>query len=155
MSQYTLRFVARMLVVTAVLWFLPASVDAQTNSPYGCCYSSIGRIGPSGGEVAAVIVGAAVVIGVGTYFLARAPHPTGCVVSQGGALGLQGSAPGDSLYLLEGETGMLHAGERVKVIGRKHRNPDRQRVIMVSRVAKDYGQCAAGANGPPLRPVLP
>lgn len=117
----SLRCVSWLLILGATVYALPATCRAQAApTPPSCCFSLSG-IGPSGGEVAAALIGAGAVIGVGTYFLARAPRLTGCVVSQGGALGLQETAAGDPMYLLEGETSGLHAGERVKVIGRKHR----------------------------------
>ena len=150
MSKPLFRLAARLLIASALAFVAPTSSGAQTSN---CCFTL--RIGPTGGQVAAVLVGAAVVIGVGTYFLARAPRLTGCVVREGGGLVLQRSGPGDSLYLLEGQTTALQPGERVKVIGRKHRNGNHQQVVRVSRVAKEYGPCSAVAGVLPPVPVGP
>lgn len=83
----------------------------------------------------------ALVVGVGVYFIARAPRTTGCVVRAGGGLAFGGSKSGDPGYLLEGKTDGLHEGERVKVVGRRHKGTGQRMVIRVNSVAKDYGAC--------------
>ncbi len=89
-----------------------------------------------------VVVG----VGIGAYFIARAPRTTGCVVRAGGGLALVDSKSGDPGYLLEGKTDLLHEGERVKVIGRPHNGAGQQKVLRVKSVAKDYGPCPATAS---------
>ena len=87
-----------------------------------------------------------VAVGVGAYFIARAPRTTGCVVREGGGLALEGKRSGDPGYLLEGKTDSLHEGERVKVIGRRHGGAGEKKVLRVKSVAKNYGPCPALAS---------
>ena len=78
------------------------------------------QIAPSGKQAAgifAVLIGAAVGVGVGVYFLVRAPHNiSGCVSSDGGNLQLS-DEKSTNHYLLEGNVAALQPGERVRVNG--------------------------------------
>ena len=98
------------------------------------------------GAVNAMVWTGLVVVGVGVYFIARAPRTTGCVVRENGGLALESSKRGDPGYLLEGKTDALHEGERVKVIGRRHEGAGHRKVLRVKNVAKDYGPCPGVAS---------
>lgn len=98
------------------------------------------------GAVNAMVWTGLVVVGVGVYFIARAPRTTGCVVREGGGLALESSKSGDPGYLLEGKTDSLREGERVKVVGRRHKGPGLQKVLRVKSVAKNYGPCPTMAS---------
>lgn len=131
------------LLLSAVLLDLAGPLcGAQTQDPPRLCCSGDFHIGPSTGQVAGALIGAAAVIGTGTYFLARAPRRTGCVTSDGGLLRLQGTSSADPAYLLEGNITETAAGHRLKVVGRRHKDAQRREVLKVSRIARDYGQCS-------------
>ena len=99
-----------------------------------------------GAAVSGIAITTVVGVGVGSYFIARAPRTTGCVVRVGGGLALADPKNGGPAYLLEGKTDLLHEGERVKVIGRRHNGAGQQKVLRVKSVAKDYGPCLATAS---------
>ena len=136
MHRMSLRAVLVRLLVVVILFSGVSRVQAQSSF----------NIGPTAGQAAGALVAVGVVIGVGVYFIARAPRTTGCVVREGGGLALEDSKSGDPGYLLEGKTDSLHEGERVKVIGWRREGAAQRKVLRVKGVAKNYGPCPAVAS---------
>lgn len=133
MKKLIVRFVVAVLCLTTVT----DTAKAQSQIPV------------SGKEAAGIfgaLIGVVVGIGVGVYFLVRAPHNiTGCVLEDGGGLQMT-DAKTTKRYLLEGDTALVKAGERVSVYGKPDRLADKQKTFLVKRVVRDYGSCnAAGA----------
>ena len=142
MHRVSLRAGLVRLLVLVVLFSGVSRGRAQSIEPVAAAATGVA-------VTAVVLVG----VGVGAYFIARAPRTTGCVVRDGGGLALEGSKSGDPGYLLEGKTDLLHEGERVKVVGRRHEGAAGQRkVLRVKSVAKNYGACPAMASV--ARPVV-
>jgi hypothetical protein len=130
-SRSFLRVLSRVLIVFSLLWVAapsPAKADEFKDIAVG------------------VVVGGVVLIaaiGVGIYFAVRQPRVTGCVAAgPDGKLTLQGTNPGDTVYLLDGDTTGLKAGDRVKVVAKKKKDANKQKLLLVSRVAKTYGPCS-------------
>lgn len=105
-----------------------------------------GRIGPSGGQVAAALAGAAAAIVVITvvvvYAVRRAPTVTGCAVSGANGLTLENDSDHQS-FVLNGETAGIKAGDRVKIQGKKQKANGAVRGFTVLKVKRDYGACSA------------
>jgi hypothetical protein len=101
-------------------------------------------------EVAGVIAGAGALIGVGVYFAVRASHTTkGCVIQASDGLEL---VTGDNQrFLLLGATSTVKPGELIKVHGAKKKRvagvSDR-RSLVIDKLEKDYGACAAAPSQP-------
>ena len=106
--------------------------------------SQTGRIGPSGGQVAAALAGAAAAIVVITvvvvYAVRRAPSITGCAVSGTTGLTLENDSDHQS-FVLNGETAGIKAGDRVKVQGKRQKASGAARGFTVLKVKRDYGVC--------------
>lgn len=102
------------------------------------------QIAPSGKQAAgifAVLIGAAVGVGVGVYFLVRAPHNiSGCVSSDGGNLQLS-DEKSTNHYLLEGNVAALQPGERVRVNGKPGKDSQKRRTFFIRKVSKTLGSC--------------
>ncbi len=125
-------FVAGLLVCVSVFLF-PKPLEAQGFN-----------IGPSKGDVVAVIVGivaVGVVIGVGVVLLVR-HHPslTGCVASGPDGMTLENELD-HAAFTLTGATAGLKAGERVHVIGHKEKGAPGGKAFWVQEVRRDYGPC--------------
>ena len=108
----------------------------------GLCCS--GNIGPSNGQIAAGIVGAAAV-GTGIGFLIyhethKHPSITGCVVSSADGLTLNLST-GKKAYLLAGDLSSLKTGEQVTIKGKKMKDSTGKISFQVQKVTKDLGSC--------------
>ncbi|HEY0796040.1 MAG TPA: hypothetical protein VGD64_09690 [Acidisarcina sp.] len=108
------------------------------------CKSS-GSLGPSGAEVAGVIVGVGAVIGVGVALEVSHSHHIlkGCASSGPNGLELQ---TGTKNYLLSGATTDIKPGDIVRVHGsrvkqQKHSTADQ--TFSVEKLNKDYGPCKA------------
>lgn len=96
-----------------------------------------------------IIGGVAVVaaIGVGVFFAFH--HGTsikGCAANGPSGLEIR-SENGASVYQLSGATAEVRAGDLVRLKGkRKHAQEGDVPLFVVSRLAKDYGTCAAAAH---------
>jgi hypothetical protein len=103
-----------------------------------------GHIGPSGAAVAGAAVGVGAVVTLGVVLAVNHSHHvmSGCVVS--GADGLKLQTSDSKTYDLEGATGDLKAGNRVKIHGskiKKTRGVTGPDVFKVEKLNKDYGAC--------------
>jgi hypothetical protein len=104
-----------------------------------------GSIGPSKSEVVGVGIGIAAVgavVGVGIYYAVHHGHNlTGCALSGPGGPQLQ--SQGDQQpYLLIGNVAAIKSGERVRVSGKKSKQPSgAPRQFAVERLIRDYGAC--------------
>jgi hypothetical protein len=89
--------------------------------------------------IAAVAIGAA--LGVGIYFLVRQPPSiSGCAAS--GPDGLTLRNEGDQqTYTLIGDTAGVKPGDRIKVSGKKKKDPSGRHDFLVEKLKKDYGAC--------------
>ena len=101
-------------------------------------------IGPSKGEIVAIIVGMVVVL-VGVGFLVyhethKHPSITGCVVSGAEGLTLQNERD-KKVYALPPGAVELKAGERVTVKGKKHKDSAGKLSLQVETLTKDFGSC--------------
>ena len=118
------------------------------------CGTNQQSIGPSGGEVAGVIVGAAAIgaVLIGSVILIDHSHHTvkGCVLS--GPNGLEVQTQNDKkTYALTGDTANIKVGDLVQFHGNKvkrvkHSTDDQ--TFAVQKISKDFGPC----NQKPLPP---
>ena len=126
-------FLAAALVLIALLLDCRPA-EAQTG----------GRIGPSGGQVAAALAGAAAAIVVITvvvvYAVRRPPTITGCAVSGPNGLTLENDSDHQS-FMLNGEMSGIKAGDRVKIQGKKQKAAGTARGFTVLKLKHDYGAC--------------
>lgn len=104
------------------------------------------NIGPSGGEIAGIIVGAAVVVGGTTAILIHENHShhrvKGCVSS--GSNGLQIQTDNKQTWLLTGNTPDIQVGDLLKLQGNKVRKPKHstsEQTFEVEKITKDLGPC--------------
>jgi hypothetical protein len=102
-------------------------------------------IGPSNGQIAAVVAGIAITgaaIGIGIYFLARHDHSlTGCADSGVSGLVLQKDSD-PQIYALIGDTAAIKPGQRIRVAGkRKKKDASGNRTFLVEKLSKDLGPC--------------
>ena len=102
-------------------------------------------IGPSKGEIVAIIVGMAVVV-VGVGFLVyhethKRSSITGCVVSGADGLTLQNEKD-KKVYALPPGAVELKAGERVTIKGKKRKDSGGKVSLQVETLTKDFGSCA-------------
>ena len=100
---------------------------------------------PNGAEVVLIFVGVGVIgaaIGVGVYYAARRPPTvTGCAAAGSGGLRLRDEGGGES-FALTGDLTGVHAGERVRLRGKK-KGKGGDRMFVTDRMVKDFGGCAA------------
>jgi hypothetical protein len=105
----------------------------------------------SSGQVAAIGVGIAAIgaaIGVGIYFLVRKPPSiTGCAASGSEGLSLRNEDDANT-YTLIGDTASIKPGERVRVSGKKKKDPSGQHSFLVEKVSRNYGACQVAAAKP-------
>ena len=99
-------------------------------------------LGPTGGQVAAVAIGAGVIIGVGIYLIARHPRISGCVEQDPAGLSLHTPQSSPRTYTLLGKTAGLTAGQQVKVSGKRHKLPAGTPAFQVESLKKVYGPCS-------------
>jgi hypothetical protein len=104
------------------------------------------NIGPSSGEIAGIIIGAAVVVGGTTAILIHVNHShhqvKGCVSS--GPNGLQLQTEDKKNWLLTGNTLDIKAGSLIKLHGTKLKRPKHSTgdpTFEVERISKDLGPC--------------
>ena len=117
-------------------------ISVSTLPPRARCQEAA----PSGGQAAAIfgIIGAlGGAIGFGTYYAVHRSHMlTGCAVA--GAHGLELRNQGDQqTYALAGNVADIKPGERVRISGKKGKQPvgDAPRPYLVEKLQKDYGAC--------------
>jgi hypothetical protein len=133
----------RMGIFLLCLCLLPVQTPAQ-----------IGQIGPSNGQVGAIIGGIAgcgAAIGVVVYFaLTRPPSIKGCAVTGPNGLELKNEGDGQTFQLL-GITSDVKPGDRVRVRGKKKaigKSGSGNPTFLVEKLAKDYGACKAPSVKP-------
>lgn len=140
------RFVTPILLTVCLL---VVSIAAPSRAAAATSFD----IGPSKGEVTAIIIGILAVgaaIGVGIYFAVRhSPSLTGCAVAAPGGLQLQNESDRQT-YALIGDIAAIHPGDRVRVSGKRKKKdpavPDRQ--FLVEHFAKKLGPCRVPATTP-------
>jgi hypothetical protein len=102
------------------------------------------NIGPSKGEVIAIIVvAAAAITGVGFLIYHEThKHPsiTGCVASGADGLTLKNEKD-KKVYALSGDTAALRNGEQVTLKGKKIKSSIGKPSFQVEKLTKDYGTC--------------
>jgi len=132
-----IRSLIHKLVVTLLCSVFAAPAPAQSYPPFG----SGGHIGPSTGEVAAILIGAGAGIGIGTYFSYRSVHKSssveGCIASDGAGLTLRNK--NNATYTLTGNLGDLKPGEHATVQGKKVKTGNSTHALEVRKVAQNYG----------------
>jgi hypothetical protein len=105
--------------------------------------SGLGRIGPSNGEIAGILVGAGAGIAVVTVVIYRTmhKHPTivGCVHRGPDGLFLT-NQKNNKIYPLSGEAS-LKADEQIAVKGKEVKDPSGKLSFHVEKITKDYGAC--------------
>jgi hypothetical protein len=117
-------------------------------------FPDLGHIGPSKGEIAGILVGAGVVIGVVVY-LVIPKHKTinGCVVSSDGGLRLTSDEDKQTYALTtNSENGQfnrsLQPGRRVLLKGKRGKTKSGTRDFHVTELIRDEGTCSAGLSTP-------
>ena len=104
------KLIVRFVVVVLCLASVTDTAKAQQ--------SQIPISGKEAAGIFAALIGVAVGVGVGVYFIVRAPHNiTGCVSDVDGGLQLT-DEKGTNHFLLEGETTALKPNERVRLSGK-------------------------------------
>jgi hypothetical protein len=105
-----------------------------------------------GGAVALVVVTIVVVTAAITTAVVlsvrRNPTVTGCAADGPGGLQLQNEGD-QQTFLLTGDTVGIKAGDRVKVQGKKSKDPSGNRHFLVEKFKKDYGTCKVAAPATP------
>jgi len=129
--------------------------------PTGCTngpgQSSIGRIGPSGGQVTAAAIGVGAVV-VGTVVLIEVHHShhtvKGCVFSGQNGIEVQ-TQGGMETYALAGETANIKVGDLVQfhgTKGKKVKDSAGDRTFTVEKISRDYGPCKLNSGQPTNAP---
>ena len=107
-------------------------------------FGGFGNIGPSKGEVVAIIVGVAVVITVGGFLIYHETHKhpsiTGCVATGADGLTLKNEKD-KKVYALPGDFAALGVGERDTLKGKKVKDSSGRAPFQVEKLTKDYGKC--------------
>jgi hypothetical protein len=117
------------------------------------CKSS-GSLGPSGAEVAGVIVGVGALIGVGVAVEVNHSHHIvkGCASTGPDGLELQ---TGARTYLLSGATADIKPGDMVRVHGsrvKQSKHSTANQTFFVEKLNKDYGPCKSSPKPAPTNP---
>jgi hypothetical protein len=125
----------RASLILALCLFLVLPVFPQTG----------GHIGPSNGEIVGIIAGAVAAVTVVGILIYREGHRhpfiTGCVASGADSLNLKNEKD-KQVYALSGNSTVLKVGERVKLRGKKMKDPGGKPSFQVERLTKDYGTCS-------------
>ena len=117
----------------------------------GCCGSgmtnckSSGSLGPSGAEVAGVVIAAGAVVATAVALEVHHSHHMlkGCASTGPNGLELQAQGDGKA-YMLSGDTANIKAGDRILVHGSRVKQPKHSTTVQtfsVEKLGKDYGPC--------------
>ncbi len=114
------------------------------------------RIGPSGGEVAAVGIGIGAAVGAVIGVEVHHAHHTidGCVSGAPGDLQLT-THKGAAAYQLQGQVASLSAGQRVRLHGshaKQTKGSTAEPTFLVESTSKTFGPCKAQPTAPPSAP---
>lgn len=105
---------------------------------------NLGSIGPSKGEVAGAIAGAAAVIVVAVVVVYHETHKhpsvTGCVAAGADGMSLT-SAKDKKIYALSGDLSALKDGEQFTVKGKKSKDSSGKFSFHVEKITKSLGAC--------------
>ena len=126
----------RVYAVVLVLGLLSTVAVAQSGNS---------RIGPSGAEVAGIVVGVGVGVAVVIYLVVpKEKKIEGCVAASDHGMQLTNEGSHES-YALTGESANLQAGTRVKLKGKLHKQHAGVREFEVRQVVKQEGTCKAAS----------
>ena len=132
-------FPLRTIPTLALFLLLSLPTFAQTGG-----FGGFGNIGPSKGEVVAIIVGVAVIITGGGFLIHHETHKhpsiTGCVASGADGLTLKNEKD-KKVYALSGDFAALGVGERGTLKGKKVKDSNGRASFQVEKLTKDYGKC--------------
>jgi hypothetical protein len=145
--------ISKPITVAALTSILCAGIAGCCGSGMTNCKSS-GSLGPSGAEVAGVIVGVGAVIGVGVALEVSHSHHIlkGCTSTGLNGLELQ---TGTKNYLLSGDTASIKAGDVIRVHGSRVKQPKHStgdQTFSVEKLNKDYGPCKASPKSATTNP---
>ena len=126
----SLRSAHKLAVAVALLIFSSRSSSAQTG---------LGRIGPTGAQVAGAAVGVAAVTVAVLYLTLHQPSITGCVQSANGTNSLMDTRKNLTYTLVTNAE--FKPGEQVKLSGKKTKDKDGHLSFRVKKVKRDYGPC--------------
>lgn len=133
------KHIVRLVALTAALCCATAALD-------GCRGDNI-NFGPSGAQVAGILIGGAAAVAVGTIAVVevhKSHHNIrGCVSSGSNGLELQ-TQDGSKTYALTGATSDIKTGDQVRLHGNKLKRPKHStgtQTFEVTQVSKDYGPC--------------
>ena len=129
-------------------------VTLKVAIPFVCAFLMAGTpstkaqsVGPTGRQAAgifAILIAVPVAVGIGVYYLVRAPrNVTGCV--SGSADALQLTEEAGKTYLLEGQMADVKVNERVRLSGKASKNAQKRKTFAVTKLSHDYGACASPA----------
>lgn len=126
------KFLVRLLVPLVCFVLLAHSSKADAQTPVS---------GTQAAGIFGVLIGAAAGVGVGVYFLVRAPHSiTGCVSNDANGMQLTDERS-TKPYLLEGDSAAVTPGQRVRVHGKPGKDSSKRRTFAVEKVSKNFGAC--------------
>jgi hypothetical protein len=107
-------------------------------------FGGFGNIGPSKGEVVAIIVSVAAIIAGGGFLIYHETHKhpsiTGCVASGADGLTLKNEKD-KKVFALSGDFAALGVGERGTLKGKKVKDSNGKASFQVEKLTKDYGKC--------------
>ena len=126
----SLRSAHKFALAVALLIFSSGSSSAQTG---------LGRIGPTGSQVAGAAVGVAAVTVAVLYLTLHRPSITGCVQSANGTNSLTDRKKNLTYTLVTNAE--FKPGEQVKLSGKKTKDKDGHLSFRVKKVKRDYGPC--------------
>jgi hypothetical protein len=125
-----LRSAHKVALVLTLLFVFSCSSSAQTG---------LGRIGPTGAQVAGAAVGVAAVTVVVLYATLHKPSIAGCVQSANGTNSLTDNKNNLTYTLVTNAE--IKPGEQVKLLGKKKKDKDGHLSFRVKKVKQDYGPC--------------
>ncbi len=106
--------------------------------------TGLGNIGPSKGQVIAIIAGAAAALTAVGFLVYHETHKhasiTGCLAAVPDGLVLQNEKD-KKVYALSGDSSALKAGERVTVKGKKVKDSSGKPSLQVEALTKNFGAC--------------
>lgn len=106
--------------------------------------TGLGNIGPSKGEVIAIIAGVAAALTVVGFLVYHETHKhpsiTGCIASDADGLTLKNEKD-EKVYALSGDSAAVKPGERVTLKGKKIKDSSGKPSFLVEKLIKDFGAC--------------